>query len=63
MSIGSNMIFADARVVDFANGDYHLTSTSPAINTADPAATNSHDYDGVARPQRAGRDMGAFEFH
>jgi hypothetical protein len=56
-------IFADPKVVDFRNDDFHLTATSPALNTADPAAVDTHDFDGVARPQGAGPDLGAFEFH
>jgi hypothetical protein len=43
-------------------GDFHLMSTSPAIDAADPAATISADYDGTPRPQGARRDIGAFEY-
>ena len=44
-----------------AGDDYHLLGTSPAIDHGDPASTNAIDFDGVARPQGAGRDSGAFE--
>jgi hypothetical protein len=46
---------------DQAAGDFHLVAGSPAVDTADPAATNIIDYDGVARPQGPRRDRGAFE--
>jgi hypothetical protein len=41
--------------------DFHLTATSPAIDAADPASTESIDYDGMMRPRGSGRDMGAYE--
>lgn len=47
-----------------ANGaDYHLESSSPAVDAGDPSASNAIDYDGVLRPQGARRDIGAFEYH
>jgi hypothetical protein len=52
----------DPRFVNAAGGDFHLMTGSPAIDAADPAATLSTDYDGTARPQGAGRDLGAFEY-
>jgi hypothetical protein len=42
--------------------DYHLTSASPAKNAADPAATQSIDFDGDPRPQGGRSDIGADEF-
>jgi hypothetical protein len=50
------------KLKDVAAGDYHLDSGSPALDRGDPASTNAIDYDGVARPQGAARDSGAFEF-
>jgi hypothetical protein len=49
--------------VDSANGNFHLMSTSPARDAADPAATLATDIDGEARPEGAVRDMGADEVH
>jgi hypothetical protein len=58
----TNLLNMDPRFVNAANGDFHLMTGSPAIDAADPAATLSTDYDGVSRPQGAGRDLGAFEY-
>jgi hypothetical protein len=57
-TLGAAPMFKDANA-----NDYHLQATSPAVDTADAASTNAVDYDGVARPQGARRDKGAFEYH
>lgn len=54
--LGMNPLLKDA-----ANGDVHLLSGSPAINAADPSATNPTDFDGMPRPSGGVPDMGAFE--
>jgi parallel beta-helix repeat protein len=54
--------------VDGANRNFHLTATSAAINVGINLATLPDgvnvavDYDGIARPQGAGYDIGAFEY-
>jgi hypothetical protein len=58
----TNVAGMSPRLQDVPAGDYHLQSSSPAIDRADPAATQPLDYDGIARPQGAGRDSGAFEY-
>jgi hypothetical protein len=59
-----NLLFnVDPMLKDIANGDYHLTAGSHAIDAADPAATEMIDYDGAKRPDGILRDLGAFEFH
>jgi hypothetical protein len=47
---------------DGAGANYHLSSTSPAINAGTSNNAPSADRDGVARPQDGGVDIGAFEF-
>ncbi len=44
-----------------ASTDFHLAAGSPAIDKADPAATESLDVDGEARPAGMARDIGADE--
>ena len=43
--------------------DFHLQPGSLAIDAANPTSTLGTDFDGIARPQGAARDMGAFEHH
>jgi hypothetical protein len=43
-------------------GDYHLKSTSPAINKGTSSLAPSVDLDGKARPQGGAVDIGAYEF-
>lgn len=60
---GTNIV-ADPQFVDQMNRDYHLRSTSPAVDAA--VASNfsvaKPDFDAVARPQGAAPDIGAFEY-
>src|SRR5947209_2509162 len=52
----------DPVFVNFASRDFHLQSTSPLINKATTLSAVTNDYDGVARPQGSGYDIGALEF-
>jgi hypothetical protein len=57
----AHSILAEAQFVDPANRDFHLLSTSPAVD----AGTNTGvaaDYAGTARPQGPAYDMGAYEY-
>jgi hypothetical protein len=58
----NNKLGMNPLLKDPGSGDFHLLVGSPAIDSADPAAALSHDYDGSIRPQGAASDMGAFEF-
>lgn len=42
-------------------GDYHLQSTSPAINAGTTQDAPATDFDGNTRPQGSGYDVGAYE--
>ena len=58
-------ISADPQFVNYqadGSGDYHLKSTSPAIDKGTSTNAPSNDLDGVTRPQGAGIDIGAYEF-
>ncbi len=46
----------------FAEGSYGLSGASPCIDKGSDTAENNEDIDGIARPQGAGHDMGAYEF-
>jgi hypothetical protein len=58
----SGATIADPQFVSLATRDFHLQSTSPAVDAAVTATANpDHDLDGVVRPQGAASDIGAFE--
>jgi parallel beta-helix repeat protein len=59
---GTGNINADPLFVDPANGNYHLQSNSPCIDTGTSEGAPSHDIDGDSRPQGAGYDMGSDEY-
>jgi hypothetical protein len=52
----------DPLLADRASGDFHLKANSPAIDAANPTLVGTPDFDGIARPQGAHSDIGAFEF-
>jgi len=58
-----NVLNLDPRWLNASGNDFHLTATSPAIDIADPMSTEATDFEGTSRPQGAGRDIGAFEYH
>jgi hypothetical protein len=60
--VGATNLVVDPQLKDIAANDFHLKVTSPALDHGDPASTIAIDFDGVARPQGANPDSGAFEF-
>jgi Concanavalin A-like lectin/glucanases superfamily/Purple acid Phosphatase, N-terminal domain/Protein of unknown function (DUF1565) len=57
----TNTVVANPSFVN-ASSDFHLQLGSPAIGAGVPVSGAATDYDGVARPQGNGFDIGAFEF-
>jgi hypothetical protein len=58
----SNPVFVNFVAGPRANGDYHLTSSSPGKDWGgDLTGVVTNDYHGVSRPQGAGYDLGAYE--
>src|ERR1051326_230537 len=59
--IQPNNQFSDPQFVDSAS-DWHLQSSSPAIDSGVTLSSVTTDFDGVTRPQGSAYDIGAFEF-
>jgi hypothetical protein len=58
-SISSNPLFVNYQAN--GSGDYHLTSSSPAIDRGTSNLAPKIDFAGVARPRGAAVDLGAYE--
>lgn len=56
-------INADPSFVNLANKDFHLQSTSPAINAGVAISTLTTDITGILRPQGSAIDIGAYEYN
>ena len=52
----------DPKFVNPSQDDFHLQSSSPAIDAGVSLADVSTDFDGTLRPQGSGYDLGAYEF-
>ncbi len=62
-SAGSDELSEDPLFLDPGEGDYHLSSTSPAIDVGvDPGIYVYTDFDGEGRPQGDGYDLGYDEY-
>jgi PKD repeat protein len=65
LSTDSNLFGLDPLFVDEVNGDFHLQSSSPLINSGDPLLPPEiydFDYDGFSRVVYGHVDVGPFEF-
>jgi hypothetical protein len=61
---GTGMIDDDPRLVDSANGDFHLTWNSPCRDTGDNSSvTETEDFEGDPRIALSTVDMGADEYY
>jgi hypothetical protein len=61
----SGTLTTDPGLVNYqanGSGNYHLASGSPSIDSGFATWAPAIDHDGIARPQGAGFDRGAFEF-
>lgn len=56
-----NSVFKGPGFVNPTVNDFHLSSTSPAVNTGTTLVAVSEDLNSVSRPQGAGYDIGAYE--
>lgn len=59
--VHSFVAMPDALFVDASGDDYQLSATSPALDTGETRVDVPTDIVGVARPQGAGFDIGAYE--
>ena len=50
------------KFINPAGNDFHLQSTSPAINAGATLSEVTTDFDGILRPQGSGYDIGAYEY-
>jgi len=59
---GSNHIEANPQFIDVSKADFHLHSTSFAIDKGSSTNAPATDYDGNTRPKGNGYDIGAYEY-
>jgi len=57
-----NALYADPLFVNPSTGDFHLQSTSPAIDTGTSLSEVPTDLTGTTRPQSCCYDIGVYEF-
>lgn len=59
---GTDVVTGDPMLTNPSGGDFHLQAGSPAINAGSSVDAPPDDFDGTARPQDTGYDIGAYEF-
>ena len=57
-----NSLFVDPGFVNVSDSNFHLTENSPAKDAGATLPTVTTDLDGIARPQGADYDIGAYEY-
>jgi hypothetical protein len=62
VALSNEMMNVDPVFASPSTGDFHLESSSPAIDAGLTIPTVTADLEGVLRPQGAGYDLGAYEF-
>jgi hypothetical protein len=62
MALTANLMSSDPSLVNPLGFDFHLQPESPAIDGGASLSEVVNDYEGRARPQGAGHDIGAIEF-
>jgi hypothetical protein len=62
-TIPSNNFIGDPTFADAAGEDFHLQSTSAAIDTGTTLTDVQNDKDGIPRPVGVAYDPGAYEYH
>lgn len=60
---GTDYVRANPQFVNINTYDFHLNSTSSAIDAGSSIYTISYDYDANPRPQGMGYDIGAYEYN
>ncbi len=61
----SGTVLEDPQFVNYTSdgtGDYHLQSSSPAINNGTATGVPAYDFDGGPRPIGSGYDIGCYEY-
>jgi hypothetical protein len=56
-----NLLTSQPGFMNSSAGDFRLTSSSPAVDAGVTVPGVLTDWDGTARPQGSGFDLGAFE--
>lgn len=59
---GIHDVIGDPQFVNASNGDFHLRSSSPAINRGYYWSSLTSDFEGTPRPSGSGYDIGADEY-
>ncbi len=62
VSVGNNDTSTNPRLIGPEDGNFQLSSSSPAIDAADVSYSALVDHNGTPRPQGDGFDVGAFEY-